>query len=346
MDQLFPFGSRQTVEMLVFWATQRLSNAPLDLLTTMLTVVRPRIYPELTVQPVHERLVYVIAQMLSGDLRAVPERWEGPPPIPRARIPREMQGKALETAATFLNILERGPDSEANDGVPLTVGYEHVFYRAICKAARELPKDHDGFPILVGHAVELCPKVGLQYTDLDEVFVEFFKDNLAHTSMTMVNFFFTHLRRLATRRSCSGPGCTRKMLDDDAEAPFPWCARCKLARYCSRGCQKADWRAVLHPHKHICELLYRIRATGADPQEEHEKHRTTFHDAGLSNNEQLDLMSWAVSATMDPKAQPQMQAQLCRMRGPSMHSIDIEGLSSRDARMAIQSHCPGVPRAD
>ncbi|EJD35503.1 hypothetical protein AURDEDRAFT_130597 [Auricularia subglabra TFB-10046 SS5] len=54
-----------------------------------------------------------------------------------------------------------------------------------------------------------------------------------------------------SRRDCSGPEC-----DERAPTPLSRCARCRTVQYCSRACQKADWRGgAPTPHKDICDLL-------------------------------------------------------------------------------------------
>eukprot|EP00656_Telonema_subtile_P022973 TRINITY_DN24264_c0_g1_i1.p1 TRINITY_DN24264_c0_g1~~TRINITY_DN24264_c0_g1_i1.p1 ORF type:complete len:140 (+),score=19.94 TRINITY_DN24264_c0_g1_i1:360-779(+) len=47
--------------------------------------------------------------------------------------------------------------------------------------------------------------------------------------------------------SCSSRGC---FLTEDADAKFQRCSGCGVVVYCSKGCQKADWKAR---HKHVCK---------------------------------------------------------------------------------------------
>ncbi|KAF9022941.1 hypothetical protein BDZ89DRAFT_1115275 [Hymenopellis radicata] len=57
---------------------------------------------------------------------------------------------------------------------------------------------------------------------------------------------------------CFGPGCTKAYHED--VAGFQVCSACQVVRYCSRDCQRADWKTGEHPHRQVCPALrYFIR---------------------------------------------------------------------------------------
>ena len=48
---------------------------------------------------------------------------------------------------------------------------------------------------------------------------------------------------------CQWRGCNQRI---NGDTKFKKCKGCKMVRYCSRKCQKLDWKLN---HKHICHLL-------------------------------------------------------------------------------------------
>lgn len=63
------------------------------------------------------------------------------------------------------------------------------------------------------------------------------------------------LHRVRLERQCYSSVCTRSR---GAQTKLLKCSKCRLAQYCSRECQKADWRCETHPHKEICDMLQEL----------------------------------------------------------------------------------------
>ncbi|EJD35009.1 hypothetical protein AURDEDRAFT_175918 [Auricularia subglabra TFB-10046 SS5] len=64
-----------------------------------------------------------------------------------------------------------------------------------------------------------------------------------------------HLLQRPRLRDCDGPGCGKTVHEKETPGAFARCANCRLMQYCSRDCQKADWRDSGFPHKEICGML-------------------------------------------------------------------------------------------
>lgn len=64
-------------------------------------------------------------------------------------------------------------------------------------------------------------------------------------------------------RPCSYLACAAMLGASEAALPWKRCLGCKVARYCSRACQKADYRE----HKLVCAALAEQRQ-GGQPAEE------------------------------------------------------------------------------
>lgn len=61
-------------------------------------------------------------------------------------------------------------------------------------------------------------------------------------------------------RACDGPGCVKTVHDKAAPGAFARCGRCRAVQYCSRECQRADWKRARFPHREICGMLQALLA--------------------------------------------------------------------------------------
>jgi hypothetical protein len=73
------------------------------------------------------------------------------------------------------------------------------------------------------------------------------------------------------RQRCARPNCSHTYADTMA---FKRCGGCRRVVYCSRQCQKAAWRHVAAPHRHVCGSLrkmclrYAFKPSGRSPPTE------------------------------------------------------------------------------
>ena len=66
---------------------------------------------------------------------------------------------------------------------------------------------------------------------------------------------FAHLSDLCIKiegRNCVYPGCSNQESRDGMIEKYKTCSACRIVFYCSRRCQKRDWKKV---HKYICYLV-------------------------------------------------------------------------------------------
>ncbi|EJD41469.1 hypothetical protein AURDEDRAFT_169367 [Auricularia subglabra TFB-10046 SS5] len=59
-------------------------------------------------------------------------------------------------------------------------------------------------------------------------------------------------------RTCSAASCGKGIHETPSGKAFPLCAGCKFTQYCSKECQRADWKDASFPHKDFCPILRRL----------------------------------------------------------------------------------------
>eukprot|EP00966_Prymnesium_polylepis_P313408 7242192-Prymnesium_polylepis.1 len=64
--------------------------------------------------------------------------------------------------------------------------------------------------------------------------------------------------RNAANLHCSADRCLS--VEEEVGQIFEVCARCRLARYCSKACQTYDWKHG--GHKHECRMAQPVGASG------------------------------------------------------------------------------------
>lgn len=60
-------------------------------------------------------------------------------------------------------------------------------------------------------------------------------------------------------RMCSSPACFE--VETEESGRFMQCSQCKTSTYCSRKCQRSDWKMR---HKHVCESAAEKRSMEVD----------------------------------------------------------------------------------
>ena len=63
------------------------------------------------------------------------------------------------------------------------------------------------------------------------------------------------------RRKCDREGCERH--GDAERLSLQSCSGCRVARYCSKECQKAAWKSGKYPHKTFCQAVQRVQRTAS-----------------------------------------------------------------------------------
>ncbi|KZV85466.1 hypothetical protein EXIGLDRAFT_841450 [Exidia glandulosa HHB12029] len=290
---LFPVGERETVQALIFWCTQLISPHPLNVISQLLVVARPILLPLLMQEPEHGRLVWSLVQCLDPvtTTRALPAHsdpniWPGgqaPCENPRNWLSLdwiiEDEGRwAYGAAAMFLFNLRVGVDSSTEDGDNFTIGYEGVLLPFLQRGILAVHNDDDGLPVedlsrqLVHYVNGIQERLQLADSTLSLGFrrvrhaikVESAKD----FEFSVATPILLYLHLWYKNRACFGPDCALPVQRNVASSrPFPFCSGCKFARYCSKTCQKRDWKELRTPglvsaysHKELCPVYRRLLA--------------------------------------------------------------------------------------
>ncbi|KZV79423.1 hypothetical protein EXIGLDRAFT_756987 [Exidia glandulosa HHB12029] len=165
----------------------------------------------------------------------------------------------------FLETIFFGTGALPGDHRKFVLGYEGELYRAIVDVLAY-------FSNARAWTAQLSDVAGLLYVRLPAsgrhnppLFIR----NKAHLAASESAHPYLRLARLlralTLRQSCSGPDCGRETQSAESSTKFQMCARCKMVRYCSKECQRADWKHDPNPHKEICDILNELCAI-ADPK--------------------------------------------------------------------------------
>ncbi|EJD45532.1 hypothetical protein AURDEDRAFT_137213 [Auricularia subglabra TFB-10046 SS5] len=308
IEQLFPFGPENTVTALVEACCTLASRCPLYVLTALLELARPRIWDILLQPENHQRISWAISSTLllgvPGGFEqlelhpeftpagcSIPARWA------EARWLRD--GKGLQAASALLYSLRAGNYSQPDDilrfagayapllGPALTIALEH--YRTTQTECDALECYYHMFQRAMA-VQKLRPVFG-------EDALMFVIDGVPR-DLAVLRIVRLAMNWLLLSRRCAGPGCARTMIDriDDVDKPLSTCARCRLTRYCSKGCQQADWKAGAPvPHRQLCSLLSRLREIGDLDAMTEEQYVQFIEQSGLTDRQLALVGKWALS---------------------------------------------------
>ncbi|KZV82912.1 hypothetical protein EXIGLDRAFT_729118 [Exidia glandulosa HHB12029] len=268
-DQLVgPQGEYASLEAHVYWCCRLYSTQPVYFLIYALVVCRDAIFPHLLRSPLRERMVWCIVRMLHAHVsKDAFEGWDAAtlgfaPDRAPARLCTSSETNAVTQAALLLNTIMYGNDAGGDDVFQLVDGYEAALLPAINAALDQpavLRKTIWLRTTLLQLAVALHEKLGLHDEDLHPLADDWRDADELTRAVTDGDepdmSLMRDIRRLYSKRGCFAPGCGRAFYESESGKAFSLCAGCKFAQYCSRECQKADWRANPSPHRDVCDYL-------------------------------------------------------------------------------------------
>ncbi|EJD34858.1 hypothetical protein AURDEDRAFT_176111 [Auricularia subglabra TFB-10046 SS5] len=265
-NDLIPFGERACAAAHVRWCCEMFSPRAVACLSCLLQGSRPTLFPSLLESPLRERVVWCLVQLLNADVGEDHFVWDmsvpyaAPQPLPSwMRAAAKYLGVGL--AATFLRNLLWGPDGLPDDAIRLSLGFERTL----------LPALNVGLGLATGTSSEreisaLVRWACLLYDRMEEP--KPFLHEVARREMRrldapmepaeMEELYQGMLCHIYVVRTCSGPSCGRGIHETDTGKAFPLCAGCKFTQYCSKQCQRADWKDASFPHKDFCPILRRV----------------------------------------------------------------------------------------
>ncbi|KZV94349.1 hypothetical protein EXIGLDRAFT_737105 [Exidia glandulosa HHB12029] len=263
-DDLFPFGVAKGVEAIVKAYTLLPSIA--CIVNPMLSVQRPLVLPEL-LKDIHRTTL--VASMVAelGRIAAIlvskgdEIRKAGTPPHNSAiLLIAGVHPSAVQVQVFFLWTMFSGSDAAPGEGELLVRGFELELYENLTTILSFIPNVHkeSWSAVSADIACQLYPHIPADSRPKDSDVPAYVRE-WAQRIMERTDHYstlFQTLKYVRARRSCWGPGCgktvqeTRKMLS--------LCAQCKYVQYCSKECQKRDWKSEPYPHKRICAMLHPI----------------------------------------------------------------------------------------
>ncbi|KZV98893.1 hypothetical protein EXIGLDRAFT_275167 [Exidia glandulosa HHB12029] len=300
-SQLFPYGEERAVDAHLFWITKRFSIAPVRLFGAILAIARPHTFPHLVVEPAHGKLVYVLAQMLHGNVGAVPEGWDDNPAIfpaadaslPLAAPSQEME--QIEAAIFFLHIVRDGMDgSGADEQWTFAKPFDLVLFHAINTAASKIEDDHPCLATLTTYALLRIKRGDMPITAVHPRVRAVLDHSARRPRVELADVIRLHLTQLTKRRICCGPNCSNTALIMGHALSL--CSRCKITRYCGPECQRLDWTSGSEGirHKEVCPLVCRFLEVS--PLDTADYRCNALCNQSLDLQERRTLARWAMTS--------------------------------------------------
>ncbi|EJD37156.1 hypothetical protein AURDEDRAFT_173790 [Auricularia subglabra TFB-10046 SS5] len=288
LKALFPLGVGKTVEALVHWCCVPMSLSPIMLFEIYLMTARPVIMPKLLESPCRERLVWACLQGLTPG-PSVP--WSGPPPFTRPRglaVPLALRrdGEMVETAVSILNAIRADFGAKTSDATRFLAGYESLVLSALERLA---PVTGPTKEAVVSYKCLLRTTLG---RDNDEC-----PGGLLPRSHAVHDF----LERCMANRACAAPGCDEAELSEThGVRRFLSCELCRIVRYCSKACQRADWKHGAPRHKDVCPLMTSLRQRRVIIGAGHEAFDEDLAERGYDPKDIDILYEWAFASELLP----------------------------------------------
>lgn len=309
---LVPFGERQCAEAHVRWCCQLYTPAAMRTLTVILLGCRPLVFSCLLEEELREQLIWCLVQMLVSDTGRDDYAWSDRiswprPPRDGLRVRVWMSylthHMSIGVAASFLESILSGPDCKPDDGVRFSTGFEYALLPALNTAldlAKEACLDSSAVLTLATWAYYVHqrmenPKPALHRSARIEL------ERLEEIAKSSDNWTWPALQRALYKmysvRTCYGPSCGKGLHQTSDGRPLQLCARCKFTQYCSKECQRADWKHATWPHKEFCPVLRVLTPALRGPVAAFGAaiHATHSGDVVISQDVMIRFSNWALS---------------------------------------------------
>lgn len=265
-NDLIPFGERACAASHVRWCCEMFSPRAIACLSCLLQGTRPTLLPSLLESPLRERVVWCLVQLLNADVGVDHFIWDisvpyaAPQPLPSwMRFPAKYLGVGL--AATFLRNMLWGPDALPDDAIRLSLGFERTLSPALNTAlglAVATDTSEPEISALTRWACLLYERMDPKPPLHDLARREILRLNSPMERSELEDLYQGMLCHIYVVRTCSAPSCGRGIHETASGKALPLCAGCKFTQYCSKECQRADWKDASYPHKDFCPILRRL----------------------------------------------------------------------------------------
>ncbi|KZV98317.1 hypothetical protein EXIGLDRAFT_763623 [Exidia glandulosa HHB12029] len=260
-DQLFPLGPERTIDHLVHSAQHR---GPANLLSAMLQRHRPRVFEEITKPKNHAFLLRVTidafeaaARLAATTLSTYNQSMDRPSaaPTPASDEAVIKAVKRYDPFTTLLAIILAGVDSQPRELARFAFRYEDGLYRAIVSVLTHLSDVEEWHPALLEVAIALYQKLDVAHRRDPPPFIRAGVEENLKAQEDVYLLLGGAFPLLFRRRACTRPACGEQPHTRPGNTAFAKCASCKAVQYCSRECQRADWR---EEHRDICDILKEV----------------------------------------------------------------------------------------
>lgn len=256
-DQLFPYGPQASITALV--STLAIHPEADFVLAAMLAVHRPLAFPVFSSEENRPRIIAHVMSRLKGAAEAANNELRAlkSPVLPSARDAVVDRHKIIcEHAALVVYQVGFGPDRDPRDLVAFVRGHGLELFRAL-DGVVSLYEDPENTHIEITQVTAtLWTFLSVSPTPVPAPpYVRRWVNRLSSAVSDPYRALRHFLGGQAMRRDCYGPGCGKGVHAKDAPGAFARCGKCRAVQYCSRECQKADWRDAAFPHKELCPLL-------------------------------------------------------------------------------------------
>ncbi|KZV98315.1 hypothetical protein EXIGLDRAFT_832250 [Exidia glandulosa HHB12029] len=261
-DQLFPLGPERTIDHLVHSAYHR---GAVNLLSAMLQRHRPRVFEEITKVENNDFLLratirgFEAAARLAAATLSTHNESIGRPSAAPTPASDEAVVEALEIYDPFTTLLVTilaGVDSQPHELARFAFCYDHVLYRAVVSVLAHVSDAEKCNPPLAKVAIALYQKLDVVHRrDPPPPFIRVEVEEDLKAQVDVYRLLGGVLPLFFLRRACTWPACGKQPHTRTGSTAFAKCASCRAVQYCSRDCQRADWR---EEHREICDILKEV----------------------------------------------------------------------------------------
>ncbi|EJD35159.1 hypothetical protein AURDEDRAFT_188833 [Auricularia subglabra TFB-10046 SS5] len=286
-EDLFPSGADSEgaysdVKNIIRWSMSVEKSNPALLLADMLFIAHPIVFPAVMAE--RDDLVESLADWIFNPAAVrMYTRVELPDMDAFARGDQK-----TAAAVAVMSSLRDAPDAEPNSFLVFTLDHEDNLFQAANIGIGVLTARHGPESELLGEVASLAAIMHTRLAQPDSVACSAVRARLPKktSDLDLAGVLHVLIQTLAARRRiCAGPNCGLSVhASDDPNTVFSRCSRCKLVQYCSKACQRDDWKTGRGiQHKLACQVFCEILSrSGVDlPLDEFQRKL-----ASLSQNPQ------------------------------------------------------------
>ncbi|KZV80040.1 hypothetical protein EXIGLDRAFT_733713 [Exidia glandulosa HHB12029] len=254
-EDLLPFGPQQSFLSLVHWLAVRGDILVMIAFEDIFLTCRDELGPVILEDTNRRLFANAISYQMQDALTLLKkERSESRPPGAGNFSPTMRILTLNDILFDILRALSPNQQLRSSTTVLLLQGFEHQLLKGIEEALSfiEVGVERDR---LTSVASALHSSLGTPIEDrLGYLRLPFFP--MPSQSDSASNLAQRIICDVRMRHDCGARNCTVR--ERDVGRRLQRCAGCGIVQYCSKDCQRRDWKASETPHKAVCALLKRL----------------------------------------------------------------------------------------